>query len=77
MLRIASFFIFTILIFSCTCVPRHPSYPPVQKPRPEVLPAEIEKKLHQLINVEQRMRGLTELVWNNRLAGIARTIVPT
>lgn len=51
-----------------------PDAPPklVQKPQPRVSPERLEKSIHALVNRERAAKGLQPLVWDAKLAAIAR-----
>lgn len=75
----ALFFLMFAFILSCSysCAPApspsRMSYGVVmERPKPKVDVAVLEKQIHVLINNERRIRGLTQLAWNDSLNGIAR-----
>lgn len=41
--------------------------------KPEIDVNELEKEIHNLINIERQKQGLSTLIWDDRLAEIART----
>jgi uncharacterized protein YkwD len=43
-----------------------------QRPQPTINSSSLEQRIHLLINNERRKQGLTQLEWDDRLAGIGR-----
>ncbi len=53
--------------------PLSPALAPVDRQsKPDVRSAELEKRIHVLINGKRKKRGLSSLAWNEALSGIAR-----
>jgi uncharacterized protein YkwD len=52
---------------------REPEPRLVQKPQPRISPERLEKSIHGLINRERAAKGLQPLVWDAKLAAIARS----
>jgi uncharacterized protein YkwD len=67
------------MLVCAACVANHaprsartPSPPGYGQPKPEVRSAELEKRIHLLINGERKRHGLSPLAWEDALSSIAR-----
>jgi len=77
-LRSVSFMLMLVCAAFAAChAPRSASISPALSPgdsrsKPEVRSAELEKRIHYLINAERKKHGLSSFAWNEALRGIAR-----
>ncbi len=65
------------LMFAAACAPQPSRVPagaglPERKPQPRVSAADLEQRVHALINKERKGKGLPSLAWDERLSRIAR-----
>ncbi len=68
-----SIVICALVLFSCA--PSPPLIHPAslkKRPPPKISAAGLEKRVHTLINIERKKHGLSQLEWDDALAGIGR-----
>jgi uncharacterized protein YkwD len=71
--KMISIVICALVLYSCASSPPqiHPALFKKQ-PQPKISEAGLEMRIHTLINIERKKHGLSQLEWDNALAGIGR-----
>jgi len=77
LLRLSVILMVLYAVFTACHAPRSarisPALPPGDsRSKPEMRAAELEKRIHVLVNVERKKHGLSSLAWNDMLGSIAR-----
>jgi len=77
-LRSVSFMLVLVCTAFAAChasrsAPITPALSPLERrTKPEIRSAELEKRIHLLINAEREKNGLSSLTWNEALCGVSR-----